>query len=130
LLRCYGNYRGKRFWSALSRGELDPKYPHVGTTLQFTVRSLKQRAKFAVLEHERLCRNIHYLQGSEDEKDRVKRSVNGELFYSMHVLAGFRDHPDIAAAIQELEGLHKPTYRELTFGDTTLVPTDDDDIMS
>ena len=50
--------------------------------------------------------------------------------FTLQVLAGFRDHPDIAAAIQELDEPFKPPYRELTFGDTTLVPIDDDELRT
>ena len=102
LLRVYAKYRSTNFWAKLSAEQTTADDSRKRTTLRFIVRSLKLRSNFAILQHERLCRNMPYILGGPEEEIRVKRQVWAQLFHSIQILKEFKDHPDIAAAITEM----------------------------
>lgn len=127
LQRCYSSYCGKKFWGPLLDGRINKASPRTGTTLHYIISALKIRARFAIKQYERLCRVINLLQGTKDEKIEVMKRVNGELKSSAEILGGFKDHPDIAAAIGQLDTLWQPPYVNMQFGVTKIIPQDEDD---
>lgn len=101
MRHCYLKYRQHTFTAEMK--SLSP----VRTVLRCIVRGLKLRAKFAILQKERLCRNTNsMINMNDDEKEGVIRLVIGQVINSHRLLRIFQDdYPDVSQAVSTLREL-------------------------